>query len=156
MKKAVEPWSVGGLPLGPNDYAAFFDASGHPDDDQPNPVLFVSGFVASPARGRRFEAEWPALLDRYGIEAPFSRADFESGKKQYARFRRDPKLHHAFLSEAISVIKRGTNTPLSVGVVIADLARIYAERIIPDDWPRKPYPWCAGKVLGLIRLWGLR
>jgi hypothetical protein len=156
MKKAAEPWSVGGVSLGPNDYAAFFDASGHPDDKNPHPVLFVSGFVASSARCRRFETEWPVLLDRYGIKPPFHRVKLEAGKGQYARFKKDPDLHRAFLSEAISVIRRGSNTPLSMGVRIEDLARIYAERIIPDDWPREPYPWCAGRVMVLLQTWAQR
>src|SRR5438552_11374712 len=68
------------------EYAAYFDASGHPDG---TPVLFVSGFVSTKRKWLRFERRWTDFLKRNGIVGPFHMTDFINGFGQYSSWRGD-------------------------------------------------------------------
>ncbi|MGA2605825.1 MAG: hypothetical protein ABSH01_00025 [Terriglobia bacterium] len=58
------------------EYRAYFDDSGHPDDQE---AVVVAGFIASEHDWFFFEREWQDILDREGMES-FHMTDFE--KKQ--------------------------------------------------------------------------
>lgn len=67
-------------------FAAYFDASGHPDSGT---ALFVSGFVSSEKKWLLFEQEWAALLAGYRITPPFHMKEFAPGAGQYAAWKDD-------------------------------------------------------------------
>jgi hypothetical protein len=134
-------------------FTAYFDASGHPDATGRAPALFVSGFVASEQKWLRFETEWLALLDKYGITPPFHMTDFEAGKGQYAALKNKPAECEAFRAAAIRVMTRSTNKALSVGVVVPDFRRWLEEYEVAPDVPRHPYPWCAMEACRLVVRW---
>ncbi len=134
-------------------FTAYFDASGHPDATGEAHSLFVSGFVASVEKWLRFETEWKALLNRFGITSPFHMTDFEARQGQYKGLTAEDR--EAFRAEAIHIITSNTNKAFSVGVVVPALRRLFEEYEVPESavFPRNPYPWCAMRVSGLVRKW---
>ena len=97
-------------------YSAYFDASGHPDQGG---SLFVSGYVSTEEKWIEFEAQWGALLRKYGITAPFHMKDFAPGVKQYASLKKHPAERDRFLQEAIRIIKRHVHKSISTGVSVS-------------------------------------
>jgi hypothetical protein len=47
------------------EYSAYFDDSGHPDDQE---AVIVAGFISSEEQWLLFEREWQEILDREGME----------------------------------------------------------------------------------------
>lgn len=75
------------------EYAAYFDDSGHPDDQD---FVIAAGFISTEAQWLLFEKEWRQLIDRYGItdrkgRAVFHRVDFEASR-QWAKREKDTIL----------------------------------------------------------------
>ena len=101
-------------------YAAYFDASGDRARGGTAPALTMSGFVATVHKWRRFEREWLALLDRFGIVPPFHMTDFEGCHGQYRKFRGQEESREQFRSEALQIITRCTSKAFTVGVVVPD------------------------------------
>jgi hypothetical protein len=64
-------------------FTAYFDASGHPKD---HPFVIVSGYVANYIQWTRFEEEWEAAHNHFGVTLPFHMAEFNSAcsKSHYA------------------------------------------------------------------------
>jgi len=58
------------------EYAAYFDDSGHPNDQE---AVVVAGFIAAAGQWLLFEREWNAILEREGMEI-FHMTDFEHSK----------------------------------------------------------------------------
>lgn len=58
------------------EYAAYFDDSGHPDDQA---AVVVAGFIATEKNWLLFEREWQEILDREGMEL-FHMADFVNSR----------------------------------------------------------------------------
>lgn len=76
--------------VGPDDsfymvqYVAYFDDSGHPNDQD---VVLVAGFVSTKEQWHLFERDWRQVLDPLGIDV-FHMADFE-GSPRWSRFQKD-------------------------------------------------------------------
>ena len=70
------------------EYAAYFDDSGHPDDQD---CLVVAGFVASEEQWRRFEETWRRILDPLKID-PFHMTEFEASTR-WSRREKDEILY---------------------------------------------------------------
>lgn len=95
-------------------YAAYFDDSGHPDDQE---AVVVAGFIASEDEWLLFEREWQEILDREGLEI-FHMTDFEKSKI-WPQYKKD-----ALLGRLINTIKTRTVRSISQGVWMRDYRQI--------------------------------
>jgi hypothetical protein len=130
-------------------YIGFFDASGKENDPL---VMYVSGFISTEQKWRKFEAQWKALLTRYGISGPFHCAKYVAGNGlEYRQFRDDP-TRDAFEARAIAIIKRNTLKPFSMGLVLPDYWKTVATYKLPQAEER-PYSFCALQGLYRIITW---
>src|ERR1700722_18457265 len=85
------------------EFAAYFDDSGHPDDQV---AVVVGGLIASERQWLLFEKEWREILEPMGIEA-FHMTDFERCKI-WSRERKD-----AILRRLVSAIRIRTRLCIS-------------------------------------------
>jgi Protein of unknown function (DUF3800) len=92
------------------EYAAYFDDSGHPDDQE---AVLVAGFISSETQWLLFEREWQAILDREGIEI-FHMTDFEKNKV-WPQHKKD-----AILRRLVSTVMIRTVKSISHGVLMKD------------------------------------
>ena len=104
------------------EYAAYFDDSGHPDDQE---AVVVAGFVASEDDWLLFEREWQEILDREGMEI-FHMTDFEKSKI-WPQHKKD-----ALLSKLINTIKIRTVKSISQGVFMKDYKQINEQRAFEE------------------------
>lgn len=130
-------------------FTAYFDASGHRDSGS---VLFVSGFVSSNEKWLRFEAEWAALLHRYGIAPPFHMRQFAPAVGQYVTWKDDKARRERFLRAAIATIKRRTRKSFSSGVLLSDLRAVQQEYEVSESM-RHPYALCGLTVIARVGEW---
>jgi len=124
------------------EYAAYFDDSGHPDDQE---VVLVAGFISSEREWLLFEREWQEILDREGIEI-FHMTDFEKNKV-WPQHKKD-----AILRRLVSTIKIRTLKSISDGVLMKD----YKE--INDKYPFEemigtPYALSGRSVAKTLNTW---
>lgn len=125
------------------------DASGSPADA---PIMFVSGFVSTAEKWKKFEAEWADLLDRYKITPPFHMKEFAPGWDQYASWKADKEKRQAFLADAIDILKHRTNKSFSVGVIPKDLQEVNQTYETPSVY-HYPYALCGTRVIALVNNW---
>src|SRR5690242_11472191 len=94
-------------------HTAYFDASGKKEQ----PVLVVSGFVASEKQWLRFEEEWDALLGEFQLAHPFHTTDYVAAVQgtQYEQFSDNRDRREDFEAAAVRILKQ-TRKPFSFGV----------------------------------------
>ncbi len=112
--------------------SAYFDCSGSPDDTK---ALFVSGAVSSIANWLKFETEWNAVLDKYGVEKPFHMKPFMSA------WRDRPKERDAILNKLLTIIRKRTRKLFLSGLLLEDW-RSVNERYQMRETSWLPYPLC--------------
>jgi hypothetical protein len=100
------------------EYAAYFDDSGHPDDQE---AVIVAGFIASEHDWLLFEREWQGILDRDAMET-FHMTDFEKSKV-WPQPKKD-----AILRKLVSAIKIRTVKSISQAVLMKDY------KLINEKW----------------------
>lgn len=99
------------------------------------------------------ERAWPALLTKYGIDAPFHMAEFMARQHHFTSWSGTDADQKAFRTDAARLIRRNTNKPFAVGVALADFRRMFEVYDVPDAVPRQPYPWCALKACDHLFDW---
>jgi hypothetical protein len=82
--------------------AAYFDASGHQDDQK---YLVVAGFVSSPQEWINFDRLWTGRLRKDGIQY-FHANEFAHSINQFAGWRDDKKRRESLCSDLMEIIKR--------------------------------------------------
>jgi hypothetical protein len=121
-------------------YVGYFDASGKPNDPL---VLYVSGFMSTEKKWLKFEKQWWALLNAYGITGPFHTAQYVAcNGPDYAQFKKNDPLRDAFEKQAIAIVKQHTLKPFSHGLVLSDYWDMVARYTLPFGFER-PYSFCA-------------
>ena len=125
-------------------FAAYFDASGHPDTPKP---MFVCGLISSAEKWLKFQEKWLTLLEGYEIESPFHMTDFMAGEKQFKAWADDKRARDEFQLRALKLINRYTLKDVAIGIDVADFDRVHREYVVPPDSPveqlSKPFPYCA-------------
>jgi hypothetical protein len=132
-------------------FNAYFDASGSSKNKLSSATLYVSGFVSTENQWGKFEVEWPKLLTKHGIIAPFHMTDFEDPNGPYSDWSQDER--DDFLLEALALINRRTAKPISFGVVVKDLERVYKEFDVPVQEQYLPYAFCGREVMIEVAQW---
>jgi hypothetical protein len=103
-------------------YAAYFDDSGHPDDQE---AVVVAGFITTEEDWLLFEREWNDILDREGMEL-FHMADFEHSKA-WPRHKKD-----AILRRLVNTIQIRTKRPISHIVIMKDYREVNDEYALQE------------------------
>jgi hypothetical protein len=138
-------------------FTAFFDASGNRDNIRHSAAFYVCGFVASVERWGKLETAWPALLDKYDMPRPFRMAEFMARDQKvpnaFTGWPGDKARETAFRMDAAKVTNQCTNKPVAVGVVTADLHRMFREYDVPSSLPRPTYAWCALRAVDHVAAW---
>lgn len=124
---------------------AYFDASGQSDDPS-IAALFVSGFVSSEAKWRKWVTEWDGLLADFGLTRPFRTSKF------WADWRDEPKEREAFFFRAIKLLKLRTFKSFSSGVHLPAYEKAAGQWKLPL-WVGDPYALCAATVVAKVDRW---
>jgi hypothetical protein len=124
------------------EYAAYFDDSGHPDDQE---AVVVAGFIASERDWLLFEREWQEILDKDGIEL-FHMADFEKNKV-WPQYKKD-----AILRRLVNAIKIRTVKSISQ-CVLMDAYRKINERYAFEESVGAPYALAGRTVAKSLNDW---
>lgn len=134
-------------------YSAYFDASGNHDALTKSAAYYVCGFVASAEKWQKAEGAWYNLLDEYEMPQPFRMAEFMARDHAFKNWSGDDARRDAFRLDVAKLTHRWTNKPCAVGVVNADLGRMFEEYDVPASVPRQPYPWCALRATDHLVAW---
>jgi hypothetical protein len=121
-------------------FGAFFDAAGSEDDGKA--AIFVSGFISTHDRWKRFERNWLALLKRFDIEPPFHMSEFACGHGQYAPWRKDEERRKLFMTRAVDITLQSVLWSFSSGIILADYDRVNTEFHLEEAHGGK-YAMCA-------------
>jgi hypothetical protein len=124
------------------EYAAYFDDSGHPDDQE---AVVVAGFIASEHEWLLFEREWHEILDREGMES-FHMTDFEKSKVW------PPHKKEAVLRRLIDTIRVRTVKSISSGVFMSDYRQINEQRAF-EETVGTPYALAGRTVTKALNDW---
>ena len=131
-------------------YKAYFDASGTGHDTH---AMFMSGFIATERKWRKWESAWLALLAEYGIKPPFHTTEFETRRGQFREWPNE--LRESFRLAAIrSLTPPRLNKAFSYGIAVEDLRRLFREFEMPSGAPSSPYAWCGLRVTEMVGEWG--
>ena len=124
------------------DYAAYFDDSGHPEDQN---ALLVAGFLSTKEQWLLFEREWRDMLNRYGIAA-LHMTDFERDKK-WTRSKKD-----TILLQLTSLIKARVQYCVVHGMSMNDYREVNNVHAL-EQFVGKPYALIARSVVAGINKW---
>src|SRR5205807_782414 len=96
------------------EYAAYFDDSGHPDDQD---AVIVAGFIASYDQWKTFAHEWQEVLDHAGIDI-FHMCDFEHSRGR--------PLHQkaTIVRRLVKIIECNTIRPVAHVVLMKEYAEV--------------------------------
>jgi len=124
------------------EYIAYFDDSGHPDDQE---IVLVAGFLAPVKQWTLFENDWRRMLNRTGIDV-FHMTDFEASKQQ------PPKRKDAILLQLVSLIRARAQFYVCTLVPMKDyraINDIYAF----EQFVGTPYAFAARTVVAVVNDW---
>jgi uncharacterized protein DUF3800 len=124
------------------EYAAYFDDSGHPDDQ---PYVVVAGFISSEEQWLIFEREWREDLQPFGIDV-FHMADFESSRL----WTREKK--NELLRKLIATIRVRTRFHID-HIVPMDMYRQINEKYAFEEVIGTPYALAGRTVAKSINEW---
>ena len=97
--------------------AAYFDASGHEDDQK---VVVVAGFVATPEMWLEFDSQWKARLAQDGIKY-FHAVEFAHSNKQFEGWREQRAKRELLLENLMDIIKANVSRKFVSAVIIEAL-----------------------------------
>ncbi len=121
---------------------AYFDESG---TDAKSPDLVVAGYIFLDENVAPFEAEWKAMLEKYGL--PFFHAvECMHGKGAFKHLTR--KEQTAAQTEAIEIIKKYG----AKGIALSIDKAVFPAIGLPALWST-PYTFLCGQVLYGVRNW---
>jgi Protein of unknown function (DUF3800) len=124
------------------DYAAYFDDSGHPDNQE---ALIVAGFIASREQWQDLEREWNEVLKHAGLDH-FHMKDFQHGK--------DRPFHQkeAILRRLVKIIERNTIRPIAHIVLMKEYKAVN-EKYAMEEVLGAPYAMAGRTVATSLNIW---
>lgn len=132
-------------------YSAYFDASGHPDQQE---VLTVAGFVSTVKKWARFEREWNSILHSEGIRI-FRMADFCSSHGEFAGWKRQPDRRRVFIARLLECTRKNVNKAFAVTLVVSDFDT-FNKTFMVEGLLGRPYTLCGMLCVRMLRKWAQR
>ncbi len=124
------------------EYAAYFDDSGHPDDQA---AVVVAGFIASEQQWLQFEQAWKEVLSKASIGI-FHMADFRRDRTR-PQHKKDTILRHL-----VNGIQEYTIRPFSHSVIMADYKKV--NDLYPlEESVGSPYALAGRTVAKSLNIW---
>ena len=120
---------------------AYFDASGKPDDPNVR-YLFVSGFISTEHKWRRFEAPWRAFVEDCGME-------YFRTSKFFAQWRDRPAERDALLLRGAKIVRQFTRQSFSCGLDLVAHRQYVATHAIPNG---AEYPFALAGTIAIGRV----
>lgn len=124
-----------------SEYAAYFDDSGHPDDQK---FVVVAGFIAEKTQWLRFEPEWKKAI---APRSTFHAADFERESKDWGRNKKE-----RYLNRLATIIKDNTIFSLSDSVCMDEYRTINATNRL-EETLGTPYAMAGRTVAAKLNAW---
>ena len=128
-------------------FSAYFDASGTRKSD----VLVVTGYVSRISKWVRFDQEWKALLEKYGV-TNLHMTDFVSSKNEFSGWLGQTDRRREFMEELVACIRRSTNKGFSAGVVVEDFNAVDKEYPLAKN-VGTPFSLCGMTCMGMLKRW---
>ena len=131
-------------------YTAYFDESGHPDDD--GAYLVVAGCVAETGQWDELEREWLEVLKPLGTRV-FHTADFDCGAKPFDRLK-EAQADELF-ARLIGIICRRINKSFSHVIPLGPYRAMNGKYLLGESYGF-PYPAAARHCIFLVSEWAER
>jgi hypothetical protein len=128
-------------------FSAYFDAS----RDKESRILTLGGFVSTLRKWERFEREWKAILEEYGI-AYFHMTDFVSSHSEFSEWRGQSEKRRVFVARLVQCIKKNTNKGFCTSLLLNDYATVDKEYQARESFG-PPYSFCGLASLGMLQEW---
>jgi hypothetical protein len=133
-------------------YSAYFDASGHPNQQN---VLTVAGFVSSVKKWSRFDKEWNAILASEGVKT-FHMTDFVSNQGEFAvGWKGQTKRRKRFVEQLAACLKSNVNKSFRTTLILSDYSEINKRFRVEEDLG-KPYTLCCMMCVYTLLRWAKR
>ncbi len=133
-------------------FSAYFDASGHPDQQT---VLTVAGYAAAVENWVSFEKRWKAVLAGEGVSA-FHATDFVSSQGEFVSWRgREPEKierRRRFVQNLMKCTEDFCARFFRVSVYLPDYESVNREFKLEEAVGR-PYAMCALSAAFALRQW---
>src|ERR1017187_2191790 len=129
-------------------YAAYFDASGHPDQQK---VMTVAGFVSTVKKWTRFDLEWNAVLKDEGIHI-FHMTDFASSQGEFLGWKRESDRRRVFIERLVQCLRKNVNKAFRTSLLIDDFNEVNAVFRLEETMGR-PYAVCGTLCLYSVGVW---
>jgi hypothetical protein len=130
-------------------FHAYFDASGSSDDPAIS-VLTVAGYIAADEDWARFDTEWQAVLNRYGVTCLHMR-NYTPSRREFEGWDKDEPKRKQFIADLASVVGRHTREHFSINLFLDDY-RLADERYKLREFA-PPYVLAAQFVAGDAQKW---
>jgi len=133
-------------------FSAYFDASGHPDEQD---VLTVAGYAATVENWIRFEDEWKDILKSEGVTS-FHMTDFASSGGEYKSWKGKTPVQTArrknFTERTAQCIEKSCTKFFRASVYIPDYNKVNADFKL-EEAAGKPYALCGTQAAYMLRKW---
>lgn len=129
-----------------NEYTAYFDDGGHPDDQ---PVVLVAGFVSTAEQWDLFSGTWRDFLRHYGVEC-LHMTDLMARQKEYRGWS-DEKVRY-FIEEAAMWVRLRARMSFCVLVPMEDYAEVNQGYAI-EECLGAPYALAARYAMDKLSDW---
>jgi hypothetical protein len=131
-----------------NEYTAYFDDGGHPDDQ---PVVLVAGFISTAYQWELFNSAWRDFLKQYEISSGFLHmTTLRAGQGEYSGW--SESKCDCFLNEAAMWIWIRARMSFCVLVPMEDYARVNQEYAL-QECLGAPYAFAARYVMDKVADW---
>jgi hypothetical protein len=131
-------------------FLAYFDASGSGLDPKVK-VISVGGFVAHESVWATFEAEWRAVLQRFGVNELHMR-DYAHSRGEFTGWEQDRPKRDAFMQAITRTIREGGVQTFGASLPLA-LHRLYNQRYCLEETIGPPYAMAAMAALASGTQW---
>jgi len=129
-------------------FSAYFDASGHPEQQD---VLTVAGYAAAVENWIRFENEWAEILRDAGVTS-FHTTEFVSSQGEFKSWRGKTDKRRLFVERITQCLERNCAKFFRVSLFVHDYELINSEYMLCETIGR-PYTVCAAQATFSLRQW---
>jgi hypothetical protein len=129
-------------------FSAYFDASGHPDQQD---VLTVAGYAAAVENWIRFEGEWAEILRDAGLNS-FHTTEFMSSQGEFGPWKGRTDKRRSFTEKLTQCIERNCAKFFRVSLFVPDYELVNSEYMLRETVGR-PYAVCATLATFSLRQW---
>lgn len=134
-----------------SDLIAYFDDSGHPDDQD---AVVTAGWVATAEQWLRLEQQWKERCNAWGITEPFHMTEFETpGASTYANIPKEKR--NGFLYSLLSLIRTRVQYGFLTIIPMADY-KDANELYAIDQFMGAPFAIAGRQCIGQMKLWADR